>query len=82
MKNSNIRSQLHRLQDQLDDAAHAIEKMGGHRMRRRWRRVRRRTSDLGREAGDLAQQHPAVSSLIVVGVLALAAACYYYSQDR
>ena len=79
-----IRSQLRKLQHQLDEAAHAVDEMSGGRaeMRNQWKRVSRRTSELGREAGDLAQRHPAVSSLIVVGVIALAAACYFYKQDR
>lgn len=79
-----IRSQLRKLQHQLDDAAHAIDEMGGRHghVQDQWKKVSRRTSKLGREAGELAQRHPAVSSLIVVGVIALAAACYFYKHDR
>ncbi|HLS69855.1 MAG TPA: hypothetical protein VK035_10970 [Kiloniellales bacterium] len=75
-----IRSQLRKLQHQLDDATRAIDEMSDHGagMKRQWRRVSKRTSELGREAEGLARQHPAATSLIVVGVIALAAAyCFY-----
>jgi hypothetical protein len=80
-----IRSQLRKLQHQLDEAAHALEHLGGsseRSMHQRWKRVSRRTTEMGREAGELAQRHPAVSSLLVVGVIALAAACYFHKHDR
>lgn len=79
-----MRSQIRKLQHQLDEAAHALDNMGRHNgsVHTQWKRVSRRTSELGREAGELAQRHPAVSSLLVVGVIALAAACYFYKHDR
>lgn len=83
-----IRRQLRKLQHQLDEAARALDKMGekigerGPELSQRWDRLSRRTSDLSHEAEALARRHPAVSGLLVVSVIALAAACFLYGKKR
>ncbi|WP_366553394.1 hypothetical protein [Aquibaculum sediminis] len=81
--NDSLHDRIRELQKQVNEAAHSLEELGDEngQVRRRLRRAGRRTGELGREAGDLVQRHPAVTGLLVLGVAAIATAWFMHGRQ-